>query len=305
MKRLITGILLLLAGQIGWAQETVRYVHTDALGSPVAYSDDSGALVGRIVYEPYGDVIGVATADRPGFTGHVRDGATFLSYMEQRYYDPQLGVFLSIDEVTAESDPVGMFNRYRYAANNPYRYTDPDGRCYTSTGRCMTEAEFDRAWRGEPRRVLNAIGSPLGTALDIADGDFQGAIVGVALSRVPGGRQGAEAVHAGGFVFKGLGATPKPGERTFKGVIQKVKDAFGGNPTVSRGGRDIGRYRTDGHGFDGPSVTPRNSRNVDPSGNVRWGNGQDRAPTNRDMRELGRNWSDPPIGSHIRSRGGR
>ncbi|WP_265308156.1 RHS repeat-associated core domain-containing protein [Stenotrophomonas sp. SRS1] len=92
--------------------------------------------------------IGVATADRPGFTGHVRDGATFLSYMEQRYYDPRLGVFLSIDEVTAESDPVGMFNRYRYAANNPYRYADPNGRFYTSTGQCMTEAEFDRAWRG-------------------------------------------------------------------------------------------------------------------------------------------------------------
>jgi hypothetical protein len=30
--------------------------------------------------------------------------------------------------VTAYSSPVAMFNRYRYANSNPYRFTDPDGR---------------------------------------------------------------------------------------------------------------------------------------------------------------------------------
>lgn len=48
--------------------------------------------------------------------------------MQQRYYDPQLGVLLSVDPVTAYSSPVAMFNRYRYANSNPYRFTDPDGR---------------------------------------------------------------------------------------------------------------------------------------------------------------------------------
>ena len=48
--------------------------------------------------------------------------------MQQRYYDPQIGRFLSVDPVTALSSPVGMFNRYKYAANNPYRFADPDGR---------------------------------------------------------------------------------------------------------------------------------------------------------------------------------
>jgi uncharacterized protein RhaS with RHS repeats len=48
--------------------------------------------------------------------------------MQQRYYDPVLGRFLSSDPVAAYSDPVAMFNRYKYAANNPYRFTDPDGR---------------------------------------------------------------------------------------------------------------------------------------------------------------------------------
>lgn len=47
----------------------------------------------------------------------------------QRYYDPSISAFLSVDPVTAYSNPVGAFNRYRYANNNPYRFTDPDGRC--------------------------------------------------------------------------------------------------------------------------------------------------------------------------------
>src|SRR5690606_25374044 len=57
----------------------------------------------------------------PGYTGHYRDVGTGLVYMQQRYYDPMVGMFLSVDPVTALSNPVGYFNRYRYAADNPYR----------------------------------------------------------------------------------------------------------------------------------------------------------------------------------------
>lgn len=39
-----------------------------------------------------------------------------------------MGRFLSVDPVTAYSNPIGSFNRYAYANNNPYRFTDPDGR---------------------------------------------------------------------------------------------------------------------------------------------------------------------------------
>lgn len=101
MKRILSAGLLLVAAQTGWAQETVRYVHTDALGSPVAYSNAAGVVTERIVYEPYGNALGAVSVDGPGFTGHVRDGATLLSYMQQRYMDPQLGMFLSMDPVTA------------------------------------------------------------------------------------------------------------------------------------------------------------------------------------------------------------
>ena len=110
------------------AQTTVTYIHTDALGSVVAESDSSGNVIKRYDYEPYGAVVGGQVTDGPGYTGHVSDSATGLSYMQQRYMDPQLGVFLSVDPVTAYEQPVGQFNRYRYANGNPYKFTDPDGR---------------------------------------------------------------------------------------------------------------------------------------------------------------------------------
>ncbi|WP_422506603.1 RHS repeat domain-containing protein [Stenotrophomonas sp. GZD-301] len=105
----------------------ITYLHTDALGSPVASTDASGNVIERTHYEPYGAPIG-KVVDGPGYTGHVMDGETGLVQMQQRYMDPQLGVFLSVDPVTAYDQPVGQFNRYRYANSNPYKFTDPDGR---------------------------------------------------------------------------------------------------------------------------------------------------------------------------------
>ncbi|WP_229298515.1 RHS repeat domain-containing protein [Stenotrophomonas maltophilia] len=110
------------------AQTTVTYIHTDALGWVVAESDANGNVIKRYDYEPYGPVVGGQVTDGPGYTGQVSDSATGLSYMRQLYMDPQLGVFLSVDPVTAYLKPVGQFNRYRYANGNPYKFTDPDGR---------------------------------------------------------------------------------------------------------------------------------------------------------------------------------
>jgi RHS repeat-associated protein len=108
--------------------QTVTYIHTDALGSVVAKSDINRNVTMRITYEPYGAVVDGEVTDRPGYAGHVSDMATGLSYMQQRYMDPQLGIYLSVDPVAAYSNPADQFNRYRYANGNPYRFTDPDGR---------------------------------------------------------------------------------------------------------------------------------------------------------------------------------
>lgn len=48
--------------------------------------------------------------------------------MQQRYYDPAIGAFLSVDPVTAYGGDYRFFNRYAYGFNSPYKFTDPDGR---------------------------------------------------------------------------------------------------------------------------------------------------------------------------------
>ncbi|WP_372359238.1 RHS repeat-associated core domain-containing protein [Xanthomonas axonopodis] len=130
LKQLSTLAALLMA--LTWPSagraQTVEYIHTDALGSPVAITDAAGNVTERTVYEPYGATVNKAVVDGPGYTGHVTDATTGLSYMQQRYYEPLAGRFLSVDPVTAYSNPVGAFNRYWYANNNSYRLIDPDGR---------------------------------------------------------------------------------------------------------------------------------------------------------------------------------
>lgn len=130
LEHVYLGGSLLATRQIDWlgTPAIVRYQHTDALGSPVAVTNAAGATVERTDWEPYGAAIGRLDYDGFGYAGHLMDKGTRLTYMQQRYYDPQVGRFLSVDPVTAYATPAINFNRYWYANNSPYRFTDPDGR---------------------------------------------------------------------------------------------------------------------------------------------------------------------------------
>lgn len=126
LNRVVLALVVLAAGVApAAAQEVVEYIHTDALGSPVAITDANGQVIERTVYEPYGAVVNRPLTDGPGYTGHVTDSRTGLSYMQQRYYDAEAGTFLSADPIASS---VAAFGRYAYALGNPYRYLDPDGR---------------------------------------------------------------------------------------------------------------------------------------------------------------------------------
>ena len=81
-------------------------------------------------YKPFGESLG-DYKDDIGYTGHKFDVDLGLSYMQARYYDPVIGRFYSNDPVDAATfiseGNIQGFNRYAYANNNPYRYTDPTG----------------------------------------------------------------------------------------------------------------------------------------------------------------------------------
>lgn len=80
------------------------YSHTDALGSPVARTNTGGQVLSRTRYEPYGATAAGTNPDGIGFTGHVNDPDTGLVQMQQRYYDPLAGRFLSVDPVVTDAE---------------------------------------------------------------------------------------------------------------------------------------------------------------------------------------------------------
>lgn len=151
--------------------DRVTYIHTDALGSPVARTDAAGNLVSRTSYEPYGATASGVTPTI-GFTGHVNDARSGLVYMQQRYYDPVAGRFLSTDPVTTDANSGSSFNRYVYANDNPYKHIDPDGRA-----NCTVDANGCKHF-GTPQKT----GTP--------GHDTASAKVGAAYSK-----QGATEVH--------------------------------------------------------------------------------------------------------------
>ncbi|MFZ6646018.1 RHS repeat-associated core domain-containing protein [Undibacterium sp. TJN25] len=153
--------------------ETVTYFHTDGLGSPIARTNSTGGLISKTRYEPYGmTVSGTATPDI-GFTGHVSDIDTGLTYMQQRYYDPIAGRMMSMDPVITDANSGSGFNRYAYADNSPYKYSDPDGRqaamafcgggpvgCAVGAGLTIATAYYGAKAVNQTQRLLQSRSEP-------------------------------------------------------------------------------------------------------------------------------------------------
>jgi RHS repeat-associated protein len=111
---------------------TLYYLHGDHLGSTSLATDSSGG-VGNPVrdqgYYAYGRYRrgGTLPTDHK-FTGQKLDGSG-LYYYGARYYDPQIGLFLSADTLVPDPGVVFDYNRYMYARGNPMRLVDPTGHC--------------------------------------------------------------------------------------------------------------------------------------------------------------------------------
>ena len=126
---LLLGVALLAGSPAARAVETTTYMLTDVQGTVIMTEDAHGVTTSQQDYRPYGKPNGSVGPDGPGYTGHVNDPGTGLVYMQARYYDPEVGRFLSVDPVGLVSGNGFNFNRYIYANNNSVRYMDPDGRC--------------------------------------------------------------------------------------------------------------------------------------------------------------------------------
>ena len=137
LKAIQSGLMfvLMLLASMTQAAENFTYITTDHLGSPILATDQSGAVLWREHYQPYGRKALNEDGDNSvGFTGHREDKSLGVTYMQGRWYHPDMGRFMALDPVRfVESNPISV-NRYAYANNNPYVYVDPDGRQPTWSG---------------------------------------------------------------------------------------------------------------------------------------------------------------------------
>jgi len=109
-------------------ESTLRYIHSDHLGSANAVTDEAGLQAAHYEYTPYGTLARNEGTDlvRHKFTGKELDETGFYFY-SARYYDPVLGSFLTADTlVQSPYDPQSL-NRYSYCRNNPLNLVDPTG----------------------------------------------------------------------------------------------------------------------------------------------------------------------------------
>lgn len=235
----------------GFAQnrDEVVYFHNDALGSAVAAVNESGDLCWRQTYSPYGEQ--TSTEDRTppvgcgllgnerGYTGHTQDRSG-LVYMQQRYYDPGLGRFLSIDPSGVNANDPRTLNRYMYAANNPYKYKDPDGRIVFLALVPVALKALDIAVTAAEITAAAKTGGASAVAGVLAES--------AATSLFPGGKVASRIVKkfddigpGDGYIFRGVHADHPDIDNAKKGKVTP------GNPkgTVSAEDHNKGGHQTD------------------------------------------------------------
>ena len=102
------------------------YYHADRLGSTRLVTDESKNVVTAVTYHPFGDFYSEEGWENYLFTGKKIDSTGFY-YYGARYYDPDLGRFITRDSLWGTPANPQALNRYTYCTNNPLRYIDPDG----------------------------------------------------------------------------------------------------------------------------------------------------------------------------------
>jgi RHS repeat-associated protein len=99
----------------------------DRLGSIETLTDSDGNVVNKRNFDSFGRILSETNPSvqfRYGYTGRERDLESGLDYYRARYYDPQVGRFISVDPMGFGA---GDTNLYRYVGNNSTNATDPSG----------------------------------------------------------------------------------------------------------------------------------------------------------------------------------
>lgn len=120
------------------ASTSYEYYTKDHLGSIVALTDGTGAVLQRLSYDVWGKRRYPNGAADPngllnnpdmyhGYTGHEMLDDVGLIHMNGRLYDPMMARFVSADPNIPNPENLLSYSRYTYCLDNPLACTDPSG----------------------------------------------------------------------------------------------------------------------------------------------------------------------------------
>ncbi|MDF2804621.1 MAG: hypothetical protein K0S61_4526, partial [Anaerocolumna sp.] len=112
-------------------QGNMYYYHTNYRGDVLAITDQSGTIVAEYSYDAWGNILSqsgdLANINPLRYAGCYYDAETKFYYLMNRYYNPEHGVFISLDPDAGDLlDPITQ-NGYIYADNNPIVLKDMTG----------------------------------------------------------------------------------------------------------------------------------------------------------------------------------
>ena len=162
------GIGSLIAQNTTGTGAAVRYYDYNDLGSVANTTTSSGAATSSYSYDAFGNQLTpqiTSDTNRYLFSTKEFDSRSGLDYFGARYYDPEIGRWLT-------PDPLGMVdgpNTYLYVNNNPVNLVDPYGLVgVVLTGNPGT-LNLNDVWNSDTQVNLNVpitipIGNPASTA---------------------------------------------------------------------------------------------------------------------------------------------
>ena len=111
-------------------QSNERIYVYDGMGNVIQDMSPSGALLESYEYSAYGERnIQYNPFLKNSSYGYRGEAHTYdnKQYLRARYYDVHSENFIQEDTYRGTQDDVASRNRYNYAQNNPYKYSDPSG----------------------------------------------------------------------------------------------------------------------------------------------------------------------------------
>lgn len=105
-----------------------KWMAQDGLSSVRSVIGNDVSVHQSISYDPFGNPIDVVGSEETmyGYTGEPTD-ENGLVYLRNRYYNPNMGTFISRDTYEGSMNNAMSLNGYSYVQGNPVNMTDPSG----------------------------------------------------------------------------------------------------------------------------------------------------------------------------------